>query len=461
VSKVLVADGRTTVAYVYGGGALGEAALTPGTNYYFYAVAQDSAGNASAVLSVSVSTASNGYAGTRDVLQGLGAAAMATGNGMFVKYVVPAGAQQLELFCFGAGQETQFVTGSAPGAGGFSYGRILVSGGSSLAIVTGANVLPSATDATTYQAYKDIAANYGYNSSTNYGIKHGFSYGSALAGVFEVFDPVTTAMSALQSKAIILAGGAGDRDGGYTHAYGGGSTGANGVSWHGTWSTGGSQTAAGTGHANGYYLYGPQGYVGDWGGGGGGGGYWAGGSGRKFNEGAGGSGFVGGTVAHAVTGGYTQQGIPTLAPAGVVGSANAAAAFAAFWANPDRNKGAVYVFASSAASVRFAYTGADQTLAIPAGVSSVRVSAWGGGGASGKNPGLGGFSESTIALAAGTSYLKVIVGSNGIWGSTTGVYGGGGAAGNATYKAGCGAGRSAVRLPDGTVDYCSATQHSP
>jgi hypothetical protein len=56
VGKVSLADGKTATGLTFGAAANGEAALSPGTAYYFYAVAQDAGGNKSAVLSATATT---------------------------------------------------------------------------------------------------------------------------------------------------------------------------------------------------------------------------------------------------------------------------------------------------------------------------------------------------------------------------------------------------------------------
>lgn len=84
----------------------------------------------------------------------------------------------------------------------------------------------------------------------------------------------------------------------------------------------------------------------------------------------------------------------------------------------------------------FGYTGANQTLTIPAGVSSILVKCWGAGGGAGSAGGWyigspgggGGFMKGVVPVTAGEN-LIVVVGQGGIArGGTTSAYGGGGRA---------------------------------
>jgi len=99
----------------------------------------------------------------------------------------------------------------------------------------------------------------------------------------------------------------------------------------------------------------------------------------------------------------------------------------------------------------FTATGADQTLVVPAGVTSIRVRAWGaGGGSCGAHAGgAGGFvSHDALPVTPGES-LTIIVGVAGscMVGVNRRSYGGGGAGSNSTRSAwaGAGGGRSAIR----------------
>lgn len=93
--------------------------------------------------------------------------------------------------------------------------------------------------------------------------------------------------------------------------------------------------------------------------------------------------------------------------------------------------------------VQFDYTGGDQTFVVPAGVTSLRVSVYGGQGEASALPtpgGLGGLSQGTVATTPGTTYT-VTVGAMGGAGS----YGGGGIAGTSgRAPGGDGGGLSAI-----------------
>jgi hypothetical protein len=119
-------------------------------------------------------------------------------------------------------------------------------------------------------------------------------------------------------------------------------------------------------------------------------------------------------------------------------------------------------FAQPAPQV-FVYTGADQTVTVPAGAGGVVIKAWvaGGGGlpaTSGYAAGFpsrgggGGFATGTLAVAPG-QVLTVIVGQGGLTMSGT-IYGGGG---SGNVFGGGGGGRSAVRTSSG-VEVISETE---
>jgi len=103
----------------------------------------------------------------------------------------------------------------------------------------------------------------------------------------------------------------------------------------------------------------------------------------------------------------------------------------------------------------YVYTGADQTVTVPAGATSVTIKAWGAGGggipgSGGSGQGFvssgggGGFATGTLAVTPGQT-LTLIVGQGG---AVTGAnrYGGGG---GGSYYGGDGGGRSAVRTSAG------------
>lgn len=105
---------------------------------------------------------------------------------------------------------------------------------------------------------------------------------------------------------------------------------------------------------------------------------------------------------------------------------------------------------------RFTHSGANQTITLPAGITSVQVRLWGaaGGGANstfyqqqGGGAG-GGYALGTLAVTSGQT-LVVVAGSGGVPNATTTTFGGGGAGGNSTdpnRRGGSGGGMSAVYL---------------
>lgn len=101
----------------------------------------------------------------------------------------------------------------------------------------------------------------------------------------------------------------------------------------------------------------------------------------------------------------------------------------------------------------FAYTGANQSFTVPAGVTSLTVKAWGAGGASNnaRVGGAGGYSSGTIAVTAGQTYT-IVVGGGGSMASGAsggaGGFGGGASGGNdeSDSHAGGGGGYSGIFL---------------
>ena len=85
-------------------------------------------------------------------------------------------------------------------------------------------------------------------------------------------------------------------------------------------------------------------------------------------------------------------------------------------------------------TLTYSYTGSDQSLTIPAAqnITSAIIYAWGsgGGGYSGYNGGGGGFSQATIPVSPGQSFVIVVGEGGGGFGAgqggTNGSYGGGG-----------------------------------
>ena len=111
----------------------------------------------------------------------------------------------------------------------------------------------------------------------------------------------------------------------------------------------------------------------------------------------------------------------------------------------------------------FNYTGAAQTWTVPAGVNSIRIKAWGAGGADGifsGKPGLGGlggYSEGDLAVTPGQQISLYVggAGTSSIGGTICcgGFNGGGNAMGNATSNArGGGGGASDVRIGAATLN---------
>ncbi|MES2595078.1 MAG: choice-of-anchor D domain-containing protein [Verrucomicrobiota bacterium] len=96
----------------------------------------------------------------------------------------------------------------------------------------------------------------------------------------------------------------------------------------------------------------------------------------------------------------------------------------------------------------FAFTGADQTFVVPAGVTSITVKLWGGGGGAGG--GSGSFVSGELAVTPNET-LTIITGGGGAVspssGATPNAYGGGGKGigDNGTRLGGGGGGRSAIR----------------
>jgi len=85
----------------------------------------------------------------------------------------------------------------------------------------------------------------------------------------------------------------------------------------------------------------------------------------------------------------------------------------------------------------YQYTGADQLLTVPAGITSMEVYCWGAGGrvTADKPSGVGGFAYGTFPVVAGQSFTLVVGGAGGT--STAGAYGFGGT-GDTNYAVGGG-----------------------
>lgn len=118
----------------------------------------------------------------------------------------------------------------------------------------------------------------------------------------------------------------------------------------------------------------------------------------------------------------------------------------------------ITVFAQDAGKIVFTYKtgtdnkGVDQTWTVPAGVTRIKVKAWGAGGAGGNyldfndTGGGGGFVTGTLNVTPGDQ-LTIIVGGGGQQGAGLGAYGDGG--GKACGVGGRGGGRSAIRTSAG------------
>ena len=120
-----------------------------------------------------------------------------------------------------------------------------------------------------------------------------------------------------------------------------------------------------------------------------------------------------------------------------------------------------------AATETFAYTGADQSFVIPAGITSITACLWGAGGAGGYpvngagGPGAaGGYSEGTIAVTPGETITLVVGGAGNITSGanthTPVVYGFGGRGYVGSHNGAGGAGGGLAGLFRGSVDQSNA-----
>ena len=97
---------------------------------------------------------------------------------------------------------------------------------------------------------------------------------------------------------------------------------------------------------------------------------------------------------------------------------------------------------------RYTFSGGNQSFSVPAGVASIDVRMWAGGGGGYLGPapstggGSGGFTQGTVAVNPGTTYT-VVVGEGGKLTSTA-AFGGGGAGGTGPFPGGGGGGYSGV-----------------
>jgi len=119
----------------------------------------------------------------------------------------------------------------------------------------------------------------------------------------------------------------------------------------------------------------------------------------------------------------TMVGLPVFGPAILLPAANAAQA-------PCTPQ------APYTGCVRVTYSGSSETWTVPAGVTSVKIQAWGAGGggldssywSGGSTGASGGYAEG-ITSVKGSDVLAIVVGGGGQIKSTSGTFGGGGAGG--------------------------------
>ncbi len=99
----------------------------------------------------------------------------------------------------------------------------------------------------------------------------------------------------------------------------------------------------------------------------------------------------------------------------------------------------------------FAYTGANQTFAVPSRTTSITVYMWGAGGGGGYSSagGAGAYIQGILTVTPGSSII-IIVGGAGLTNSRVQTYGGGGGATNTGNTCGSGGGRSAIQFTAGT-----------
>lgn len=112
--------------------------------------------------------------------------------------------------------------------------------------------------------------------------------------------------------------------------------------------------------------------------------------------------------------------------------------------------------------VVYNYTGSLQSYVVPAGVTSIDIYMWGGGGAGGDRSGgglagaggSGAFVKGTLAVTPGQTY-QIVVGGRGTYSTTNGTHAGGyGGGGTAYQNAGSGGGYSGIFL--NTVTFANA-----
>lgn len=335
-------------------------------------------------------------------------------------YTVPAGVTQVLVQLWGAG---------SGGAGGYTQGYLAVTPGETLTLITGEAGKASGTSGSCGGGGPVAAGSSGYSGGGRSAIRRG-------------------------GTELMTAGGGGGSGRGYWGGQGGlgggssGLTGPNsGTCGHG--GGGGTQTAGGAGGTGSSYMNGTAGsaFLGGRGGyysctggcrgAGGGGGYFGGGGGAAGASscsigggGGGGSGYCGGA-------GVTQCTT-------YVGFGGSGGLFA-----PTLQHGRVLVTPVTATptTTTFAYTGANQSYVVPAGMTTALVQVW-GAGAMGtvegvvSHPGAsGGYTQGYLTVTPGETLTVIVGGPGNASPGGANAFGGGGA-GN---KSGGGGGRSGIR----------------
>ena len=211
------------------------------------------------------------------------------GTGSHQTFTVPTGVSSLTFHIFGA---------QVNGLGGYTTGTLATSAGTVFTIVVGT----AAPGVSGYSAYGYGGGGRAYNAGGGGGLSGLFTGSSSIAS--DAFDT-----SAVQGRAVLVAGGAGSRSGagGATPGSGGGASGTsgNGPAGFGTQSAGGA--GSGGGEA-GVYMEGGDTTT-DAERGAGGGGYFGGGGHNAQSGGGGGSGYIGGgTLSGSISSAATYVG---------------------------------------------------------------------------------------------------------------------------------------------------------
>lgn len=384
---------------------------------------------------------------------------------------IPADVTSISVYMWGAGGGGAYIasglgfTAGGGGAGAMVQGRVTVTPGATLFIVVGKGGRFAGVVGTEPQGSGGL----GYYDSTSWSppAPGNTLWGAGSGGGRSAIQFVSG------STDIVVAGGgggggainnasarggaatfSGTANGGQNGAAGGGSQSAGGAAGSATASAGSSKSG-GAGYTSGAG-----------GGGGGGGGYFGGGGGGYtlsvgYNPGGAGSSYTAnltafsgqplgynssdGTTGAAATTTYYLNGVAT----GGTGTNTAQTPDAAQLGG----NGLVVVQFNSVISptlssytVTFSYTGGDQTMLIPLGVTSVLIQMWGaGGGGNGTGKGGGGaYVEGTLTTTPGEA-LTILVGAGGQRYNTASAYGGGGGSATVRGSGAQGGGRSAIR----------------